>query len=55
MRFAVLTVLLALGIGGLAGYVVHHSESGPWRRKWAYLVGLSLVADAVLASCSGGK
>ena len=55
MRFAVVTVLLALGIGSVAGYVVHHSGSGPWRRKWGYLVGLSMVAGAVLASCSGGK
>ena len=55
MRFALVILVLALGIGGVAGYVVHHTGTGPWTRKWGFLVGLALVAGAVLASCSGGK
>jgi hypothetical protein len=55
MRFLAVTLVLALGIGGVAGYVVHHTGTGPWRSKWGYLVGLALIAGAVLASCSGGK
>jgi len=55
MRFALVTLVLALGIGGVAGFVVHHSGTGPWTRQWGYLVVLALIAGAVLASCSGGK
>ena len=55
MRFLGVTLVLALGIGGLTGYVVHHSATGQWRRKWGYLAALSLIAGAVLANCSGGK
>jgi hypothetical protein len=47
-------LLLALGIGGLAAYVVHHTGTGPWTRGLGYVAGLSLVAGAVLASCSAG-
>jgi hypothetical protein len=54
MRFAVVTLVLALGIGGLAAFVVHHSGTGPWRRRLGWFVGLSLLAGAVLASCSAG-
>jgi hypothetical protein len=53
VRFLAVMLLLALGIGGLAAYVVHHSGTGPWPRKWRYLVGLSLIAGAVLTSCGG--
>jgi hypothetical protein len=55
MRFALVALVLALGIGGVAGYVVHHSGTGPWTRRWGYLVVLAVIAGAVLASCSGGK
>lgn len=55
MRFIGVTLVRALGIGGLVGYVVHHSATGPWRRKSGYLVVLSLLAGAVLTNCSGGK
>ncbi|NYJ04664.1 hypothetical protein [Petropleomorpha daqingensis] len=55
MRFAVQTLVLALGIGGIVGYVVHHSGTGAWTRKWGYLPVLALIAGAVLVSCSGGK
>jgi hypothetical protein len=55
MRFVLMTLVLALGIGGVAGYVVHHTGTGPWRRKWGYLVVLSLLAGALLTTCSGGK
>jgi hypothetical protein len=55
MRFVLVTLVLALGIGGIAGYVVDHTGTGSWRRKWGYLVVLSVVAGAVLTSCSGGK
>jgi hypothetical protein len=55
MRFATLTLVLALGIGGLVAYVVQHSGTGPWRRKWGYLVGLSLLAGALLTNCTGGR
>jgi hypothetical protein len=55
VRFAALTPVLALGIGGLVGYVVHHSATGTWRRRWGYLVLLALLAWAVLTNCSGGK
>jgi hypothetical protein len=60
MRFIGVTLVRALGIGGLVGYVVHprvvhHSATGPWRRKSGYLVVLSLLAGAVLTNCGGGK
>ena len=55
MRFALVTLVLAVGIGGVAGYVVQHTGTGPWTRKWGYLPVLALIAGAVLASCSGGK
>jgi hypothetical protein len=48
-------MLLALGIGGLVAYVVQHSETGPWHRKWGYLVVLSLLAGALLTNCTGGR
>lgn len=54
MRFAVVTLVIALGMGGLVAFVVHHSGTGPWRRRLGWLVGLSLLAGAVLSSCSGG-
>jgi hypothetical protein len=55
MRFAVVTLVLAAGIGGLVGYVVHHSGTGPWWRRWGYLAVLSLIAGAVLANCGGAR
>jgi hypothetical protein len=55
MRFALVAMVLALGIGGVAGYVVHHSGTGPWTRRWGYLVVLAVIAGAVLASWRGGK
>jgi hypothetical protein len=55
VRFILVTLVLALGIGGIVGYVVHHSGTGSWRRQWGYLPVLALIAGAVLASCSGGK
>lgn len=48
-------MVLALGISGLVGYVVQHSGAGPWRRKWGYLLGLSLLAGTVLTNCTGGR
>jgi hypothetical protein len=54
VRFLALTLVTALGIGGVVAFVVHHSETGPWHRKWGYLVGLSLLAGAVLNKASGG-
>jgi hypothetical protein len=54
VRFVAVTLLLASGIGGLAAYVVHRSGTGPWTRELGYFMGLSLVAGAVLASCSAG-
>jgi peptidoglycan/LPS O-acetylase OafA/YrhL len=50
-----MTLVLALGIGAIVAYVVHHSETGPWWRKGGYLLGLSLLAGAVLTTCSGGR
>jgi hypothetical protein len=55
VRFLALTLVLAVGIGAVVGYVVQHSGTGPWRRKWGYLVGLSLLAGALLTNCTGGR
>jgi hypothetical protein len=55
VRFAAVPPLPAFDIGGLAAYVVQHAATGPWRRQWGYLVGLLLLAGAVLANCSGDR
>lgn len=55
MRFVAVTLLLALGVGGIAAYVVHHSKTGSWWRQWGVLVSLSLVAGGVLTIWSDGR
>ena len=55
MRFVLVTLVLALAIGGLAAAVVHPSApEEAWRRRLVRLVPLSLLMGAALARCSAG-
>ncbi|MGR7024675.1 hypothetical protein [Geodermatophilus sp. URMC 62] len=55
MRSVLVTLVLALAVGGLAAAVVHPTApQEPWRRRLVRLVPLSLVMGAVLARCSAG-